>query len=113
MSIDPMKSGSANPPGGARIDQAGGNQSARQSAQVQRTQPEIREPEGDGDDKVQLSARAREAGSTGGTSASGLSAERLQEILKRLTSGYYDSAQVQDRVAQRVKDELAGPGPVA
>jgi hypothetical protein len=113
MSIDPMKSGSVNPQGGPRLDQAGGNQSARQSGQAQRAPGEIRENDGEGDDQVQLSARARSVGSTSGTSDSGLSAERLQEILKRLTSGYYDSAQVQDRVAQRVKDELAGPGPVA
>lgn len=46
-------------------------------------------------------------------SASGLSAERLQVILQRLTSGYYESAQVHDRVAHRVKDELAGPAAVA
>lgn len=113
MSIDPMKSGGANPLGGPRVDQTGGNQSARQSSQVQRPAGESRENDGDADDQVQLSARARATGAATGTSASGLSAERLQEILKRLTGGYYDSALVQDKVAQRVKDELAGPGPVA
>jgi anti-sigma28 factor (negative regulator of flagellin synthesis) len=111
MSIDPMKSGSANPAGGARLDQSGANQAARQSSQVQQSAGEAREPEG-GDDTVQLSAQAKAAGGASATSPSGLSAERLQEILKRLTSGYYDSAQVVDRVAQRVKDDLSGPGAV-
>ena len=110
MSIDPMKSGAANPLGGPRVDQAGGNQSPRQSSQVQRPTGEVRENDGDGDDQVQLSPRARAAGPSSGTSASGLSAERLQEILKRLTSGYYDTAPVQDRVAERVKDDLTAPG---
>lgn len=111
MSIDPMKSGSANPAGNARIDQAGGNASARVSGQS-RPVPEARDGES-ADDSVQLSERAKASGAAGGTSASGLSAERLQEILKRLTSGYYDSPQVLDRVAERVKDDLTGSGPVA
>ena len=112
MSIDPMKSGSANPAGNARIDQAGGNASARVSGQSRPVTSEARDGES-ADDSVQLSERAKASGSAGGTSASGLSAERLQEILKRLTSGYYDSPQVLDRVAQRVKDDLTGSGPVA
>lgn len=113
MSIDPMKSGSATPAGNVRIDQAGSNSaSARVSGQFKRVAPETREGDG-ADDSVQLSARAKAAGASGATSASGLSAERLQEILKRLTSGYYDSPQVLDRVAERVKDDLTGPGPVA
>jgi anti-sigma28 factor (negative regulator of flagellin synthesis) len=110
MAIDPLKSGGVNPPNGGRIDQSGANQSARQSQQVQRPSSEVRAPEGDSD-KVQLSAQAKEAGATGATSESGLSSERLQEILKRLTSGYYDSPQVVDKVAQRVKDDLTGTGP--
>lgn len=112
MSIDPMKPGSTNP-AGPRVDQAGSNASARISGQFKRVAPpEAHENDG-ADDSVQLSARARESGAAGGTSASGLSAERLQEILKRLTSGYYDSPQVLDRVAERVKDDLTGTGPVA
>lgn len=105
MSIDPMKSGGAN---GARLDQTGSNQAARQSGQIQRPAGESRDSES-GDDQVQLSAEARAAGGTGGTSPSGLSADRLQEILKRLTSGYYDSAQVVDRVAEGVQKDLTGP----
>jgi anti-sigma28 factor (negative regulator of flagellin synthesis) len=108
MAIDPLKSGGVTPPNGPRIDQSGANQSARESQPVQRP-TEARAPEGESD-KVQLSAQAREAGAGGATSESGLSSERLQEILKRLTSGYYDSPQVVDKIAQRVKDDLTGTG---
>src|SRR5262245_21064830 len=105
MAIDPLKSGGVNPPNGGRIDQSGANQSARQSQEIKRPSSEVRSPEGE-NDKVQLSAQAKDAGAAGATSPSGLSSERLQEILKRLTSGYYDSPQVVDKVAQRVKDDL-------
>jgi hypothetical protein len=110
MAIDPTKSSGANPLSGARIDQTSGNQSARQPAQL-RTTP-AKDVDGDGDaqsDRVQLSSEAREAGqATSATSASGLSKDRLHEILKRLTSGYYDNPQVIDRVARKVNDELRG-----
>lgn len=111
MSIDPMKSGSTNP-SGPRIDQAANQAASRVSGQSQKVAPDARDADA-ADDSVQLSARAREAGSTGAASPSGLSAERLQEILKRLTSGYYDGPQVLDRVAERVKDDLTGSTPVA
>ena len=109
MAIDPTKSSGANPASGARLDQAGGNQSARQSGQIRAVSPA---PAGDAaqtDDTVQLSAQAREANQAGATtSASGLSQDRLHEILKRLTSGYYDNPQVIDKVARKVSDELGG-----
>lgn len=111
MSIDPMKSGSVNPANGPRVDQSGAKQAARQSSQVQRSTAETRESDGV-DDRVHLSAEAKAAGGASSTSPSGLSAERLQEILKRVSSGYYDSAPVVNRVAERVKDELSGPGAV-
>jgi hypothetical protein len=110
MAIDPLKSGSVNPSNAPLIDQSAAKESARQSGQAQRASAASREDEGESD-KVQLSSQAREAGASGATSASGLSSDRLQEILKRLTSGYYDSPQVQDRIAERVKDDLAGSGP--
>jgi hypothetical protein len=109
MSIDPLTSGGTNSTGGARLDQPGSNQAARQAGQAQRPAGESREPE-NADDQVQLSDQAKAAGGAAGASPSGLSSERLQEILKRLTSGYYDSPPVVDRVAERVKDDLSGPG---
>lgn len=110
MAIDPLKSSGSQPIVGPRVDQTGGNQSARQSGQVQRTSAEAREQDGDADDQVQLSAQAKAAGRSSGSSASGLSTERLQEILKRLSSGYYDSAQVRDKVAQRIQNDVTGTG---
>jgi hypothetical protein len=111
MSIDRTKPGAVSPSGGVRPDQAGGgNHSARQPVQGQRTSPEDREQDGHGDDRVHLSDEVRAVGMSGLPSASGLSAPRLQEILKRLTSGYYDSPQVRDRIAQRVKDDVATLG---
>jgi len=108
MSIDRTKPGAVSPLGGVRPDQAGGNHSARQPSQGQRTSPEDREQ--DGDNRVHLSDEARAVDMSGAPSASGLSTDRLQEILKRLTSGHYDSPQVRDRVAQRVKDDVATLG---
>jgi len=109
MAIDPTKSGSVNPLSGSRVDQTGGNPSAAPAGQSRPTVPAADStPQ---DDSVQLSPEALAAGqSPAVTSASGLSRDRLQEVLKRLTSGYYNSPQVTDRVARKVADELNGPG---
>lgn len=110
MAIDPTKASGAQPLSGARVDQTGTNQSTRQSRAA--TNGAAHDPDGDGDaqsDRVQLSSEAREAGQAlSTTSASGLSKDRLHEVLKRLTSGYYDNPQVIDRVARKVNDELRG-----
>jgi hypothetical protein len=109
MAIDPTKSGATQPLNGARVDQTGGNQSARQSGQLRAVESPAAAESAAPDDRVQLSAEAREASQAGGaTSASGLSAERLQEVLKRLTAGYYDNPQVIDKVARKLSDELGG-----
>lgn len=108
MAIDPTKaSGAQSPLTGPRLDQAAGNQAARQSGQARAAGPE-REAAA-ADDQVQLSAEARAARPAPGTSPSGLSADRMQEILKRVTSGYYDTPQVAEKVARKVADALGGP----
>lgn len=105
MAIDPTQASGAAPLDRSRVDQANSNQSARQTGQT-RSQPASNREAGGGDDSVQLSEEARAASrAEGGTSASGLSTDRLQEILKRLSSGYYDSPQVRDQVAQRIQQE--------
>ena len=110
MAIDPTKaSGAQSPLSGPRLDQAAGNQAARQSGPARTVVPE-REAAA-ADDQVQLSEQARAARPAPGTSPSGLSADRMQEILKRLTSGYYDSPQVTEKVARKVADALGGPTP--
>lgn len=105
MAIDPTKSSGASPLDRNRLDQANSNQSARQTGQT-RSVPESSREVGASEDQVQLSEEARAAARADtGDSASGLSAERLQEILKRLSSGYYDSPQVRGQVAQRIQQE--------
>lgn len=110
MAIDPTQSGGATPPGSVRVDQTGGNQSARQSGQVQAVgASEGRDAAAQGD-QVLLSSEAREASQAeGATSPAGLSKERLREVLQRLTSGYYDTPQVLDRIARKVAGDLGGP----
>jgi hypothetical protein len=43
-----------------------------------------------------------DAGAGGGW----LTAERLSTVLRRLESGYYDTREVREHVARRVRDEL-------
>ncbi len=106
MSIDPTKSGGGQPVGGPRIDQTGATSppGARKWCggfrQTGHGRPQRSQ------DQVRLSDEARAAAqSEGGTSPSGISQERLREILKRLTSGYYDNPEVRDRIAQRIHEE--------
>lgn len=105
MAIDPTKSSGASPLDRSRVDQANSKQSARETTQNRSVRETGRES-GAADDSVQLSDQARAASrAEAETSASGLSSDRLQEILKRLSSGYYDSPQVRDQVAQRIQQE--------
>jgi len=105
MSIDPANASPGQPLAGPRIDQANGNQSARHSGAA-RARPHDTPPGGDGRDQVRLSEEARAAAQSEAlTSPSGLSPERLREILKRLTSGYYDNPEVRERIAQRIHEE--------
>lgn len=111
MTIDPTKSGNI-PLSGVRPDQAGQGQSARQSGQVRTVSPEAQKPAPPAppaQDSVNLSADARSVGQADqATSAAGLSRDRLQEVLKRLTSGYYDNPEVVAQVAAKVQQDLTG-----
>ncbi len=112
MAIDPTKaSGAQTPLTGPRLDQAAGNQAARQTGAVRGdgAAPARERPEGA--DQVELSEAARNSRPAAGTSASGLETERLQEIVKRVTSGFYDSPQVVDKVARKVAGDLGGGTP--
>ena len=109
MAIDPTKSSGAHPGTGGRIDQAGGDQSARQGRAIGAPAAGDAAPI---DDTVPLSAEACEAHQAGATtSASGLGQDRLHEIQKRLSSGYYDNPPVIDEVARQVSDELGKTAP--
>jgi hypothetical protein len=104
MSIDPTKSHGTAPVGGNRIDPSAGKQSTRQSGEVHAGGPRATR---DGDqDEVRLSQEAQASGALSGQpSPSGLSPARLREVMQRLTSGFYDTAQVRDQVARRVQSE--------
>lgn len=107
MAIDPTKASGANPLSGPRVDQAGGNQSTRQSGQLKPVAPQGGRDVSASDDQVSISAEARAASGAGeGTSATGIPAERLRGILKRISSGYYDTPQVRDKIAQKLSAEL-------
>lgn len=106
MSVDPTKSGTGQPLGGPRIDQTGGNQSARHSGAVRADAPDAPRDVERGHDQVRLSEAVRAAArNEGEASPSGISQERLREILKRLTSGFYDNPQVLERIARRIHEE--------
>jgi hypothetical protein len=106
MSIDPTKSGTGQPLGGPRIDQAGGNQSARHFGAVRAGSPDAPRDAERGHDQVRLSEAVRAAArSEAEASPAGISQERLREILKRLTSGYYNNPQVLERIARRIHEE--------
>ena len=106
MAIDPTKSG-VNSVAGARAEQAGANQSSKQSGQVRPVDSGASRETREQGDSVRLSAEKKAAAGTEGTpSRSALSRERMQEVLTRLTSGYYDSPQVIDTVARRIQAEL-------
>ncbi len=104
MSIDPTKSGAGQSAAGPRLDPANGHQSARQSGAA-RSVPSGEPRSAERRDQVRLSEEARAAaGSEALTSPSGISEARLREILKRLTSGYYDNPEVRERIAQRIHE---------
>lgn len=103
MAIDPTKASGSQPLSGPRLDQAAGNAATPLAGPAGSTSAR----EGTApDDQVELSDAARAARPAAGTTASGLSAERLQEILKRVTSGFYDDPRVIDKVARRLADEF-------
>ncbi|MEO8139752.1 MAG: hypothetical protein ABI742_08905, partial [Gemmatimonadota bacterium] len=108
----PRTSGGANPLSSPQVDQAGGKESSRHSGEVQPVASEAVPAAASGDDQVSLSVAARAAGSAeAGSSATGIPAERLHGILKRISSGYYDTPQVRDRVAQRLQSEFGTASP--
>jgi len=59
-------------------------------------------------DDVQISAQARGLQQADTTRAVGgeLSADRLHQVLGRMTDGHYDSPEVQDQVVRRVARDL-------
>jgi hypothetical protein len=103
MLIDPTKSSGANPLPGAPVEPTGGNQAGRIKPAGTKTPQEV----ADINDLGSRSAEAHDAGGAEGEiTGTDLSAGRLRHILKRISSGYYDTPQVRDRIAQRVHSEF-------
>ena len=112
MSVDPLKASSIPAaPDLGRAGQAGNVQATRT------TRPEQIAAEAvaarNAADRVELSAESRKLveevqPATSGASASGLSPERMKQVLSRLVSGYYDRPEVQDQVAGRLAKDLLG-----
>jgi hypothetical protein len=104
MSIDPtapkpLSSARPEPGSGKEVRQGG-------DVHIGVPRPDSRGSERTNADQIDLSHEARAASAAhAGASASGLSTSRLRDILQRLTSGFYDTAQVRDTVARRVRDE--------
>jgi hypothetical protein len=104
MSIDPT---APKPLSGPRPE-PGSGRGVRQSGDVHIgvPRPDSRRTESTNGDQVELSSEVRAAGGASAeASASGLSTSRLRDVLQRLTSGFYDTAQVRDTVARRVRNE--------
>ena len=104
MSIDPT---APKPLSGPRPE-PGSGKGVRNSGDVHIgvPRPDSRGSERTNGDQVELSHEARAASAAHeAASASGLSTSRLRDILQRLTSGFYDTAQVREAVARRVRDE--------
>lgn len=108
MSIDPTTSGGVNPYDAARTAQSSAARDQRKADQA----PADTKPRSTGD-SVQLSAASRNLVETAqaptpvdGTSAAGLTAERLKQVLERMQTGHYDSAEVRDRVAHGIARDL-------
>jgi hypothetical protein len=105
MSIDPT---APKPLSGPRSE-PGSGRGVRHSGDVHIgvPRPDSRGAERTSGDQIELSPEARAASAAHeAASASGLSTSRLRDILQRLTSGFYDTAQVREAVARRVRDEL-------
>jgi len=107
MSIDPT---APKPLSGPRPE-PGSGKGVRHSGDVHIgvPRPEGRGSERTSGDQIELSPEARATSAAHeGASASGLSTSRLRDVLQRLTSGFYDTAQVRDAVARRVRAEGDG-----
>ena len=103
MSIDPT---SPKPLSGPRPEPGHGKQ-VREGGDVRIgvPRPDSRNAASTNGDQVELSREARASGASQAGSSSGLSTSRLREVLQRLTSGFYDTAQVRDTVARRIRAE--------
>jgi hypothetical protein len=106
MTVRPTTSGQTSRPAISRTDRTAtpGSPSASRPAETNTTAAS-----GVRRDNVQISAQARQlqqtdsaARGTGGE----LSADRLRQVLSRMSSGHYDQPAVQDEVVRRLSQDI-------
>jgi hypothetical protein len=109
MSVDPLKSKPLPQADAGRVGASHGGRRTEPSP-ASETQVQGEQPAASTGDSVQLSAASRTLVERvddaervpGGT----VSAERMREVLRRLESDHYNSAEVRDKVAQAVRQDL-------
>lgn len=105
MSVDPLNSRGLSSADAGRI--AGSQSARRNEPPVEGPQDELAHSSGD---SVELSAASRtlvdRADGAGDVPQGTVSSTRMQEVLRRLTDGYYDGAAVRAEVARRVQPDL-------
>ena len=105
MSVDPLNSRAVPSADSGKV---AGSQSARRPEQpAEERHGEATHAAGD---SVELSATSRalveHADGAHGVPQGTMSSSRMQEVLRRLTDGYYDGAEVRAEVARRVGHDL-------
>ena len=104
MTVRPTPSGQNQGPGISRLGRAPGTGAPlRPGATPAPASPAAKQ------DDVTISAQARELQQrdvSGGGPSGELSPERLQEVLGRVSSGYYDTPKVQAAVVRRIAQDL-------
>ena len=106
MTVRPTTSGQSSRPAISRTERTAtpGTQSGSRPAETNTTAAS-----GVRRDDVQISAQARQlqqADSTARGTGGELSAERLRQVLGRMSSGHYDQPAVQDEVVRRLSQDL-------
>lgn len=103
MSIDPTKPNPAAGTGAGRVHRP------KPQTPVSREETTAADAPRTGRDAVELSAAARELLKQLGVESGSLSelpADRVQQVLSRLTSGHYDQPEVMLEVLRRLKGDL-------
>jgi len=104
MTVRPTTSGQTPRPAISRTDRTATPSSASRPAE-----PSTTAAFGVRGDDVQISAQARQLqqadSATRGTGGE-LSADRLRQVLGRMSSGHYDRPEVQDQVVRRLSRDL-------
>ena len=107
MSVDPLKSNAMPQVDHGRL---GSSAAARRSDASATTESQAEQPAAAAADRVQLSAISRSlvdrADEADRVPQGAIAPERMREVLHRLETGHYNSAEVRDKVAHEVRKDL-------